>query len=194
MSCNKCSSFLADFLRADLSRDLHIQKDIRIKAIQKILPECIDWLYRLCFRLSAEDFNKAYANACNIARRGRKQTEYEFILFTATSNFLSFQLPWFSQELDYMKVLLVEAGFIKTKRQGFYLILAREYLTYMIPRCIFMLRRLHDDHLKPKGLMTDLSTTIGIPQEKESSKETLCDQDDDYQTVVLQEVDDDLYT
>ena len=196
MTCKTCFYFLQDFLLVDISKDLSLAKYIRIKKLRNVLPEYADWMFRLYSRLHANEFEKAYSNACQISRRGRKQIEYECILFTATSNFLSFNHPWFSKELDYMKVLLVEAGLVKSKYQTLYLTTAREYLTYMIPRCIIMLRHIHEDHLKPKGLMTDLSTTIGIPQEKDSSKETLCDQDDDYQKEILEEVEleDDLYT
>ena len=170
MSCKKCFCFLQDFLLVGVPKELPAAKYIRIKALQKILPEYTDWMYRLCFELPKEEFEKAYKTASQIAKRGRKQIEYECIVFPATSNFLSFSLPWFSKELEFMKVLLVEAGFIRAKYQSSYLSAAREYLTYIIPRCIFMLKRIHDDHMHPKGLITDISTTL---QEKEVEMDDL---------------------
>jgi hypothetical protein len=174
MPCKKCFCFLEDFLLVTIPNELSISNDIRIKSLRRILPEYVDWMQRLWFSLPKEEFDKAYTNACQIARRGRKQVEYEYIVFTATSNFLSFQFPWFSKELDFMKILLVEAGFVKKKRQNTYLTTAREYLTYMVPRCIFMLKDIHGDHMNPKGLLTDITSTL-LKQSKKSEEVMLDD-------------------
>ena len=96
---------------------------------------------------------------------------------TATFNFLKYEVSWVSTEVDYIKPLLLESGFIKSYEKQGSLTKAYDYISYITPRVILLLQDLHTDHVVPKGLYTDLN--------KLYMKPTL-----DYQT----EEEDDLYT
>ncbi len=191
--CNKCQSFLYDFLQTGLSKDHKLASQIRAKSFQKTLPEFVDWCFRMNNRIEVQKFNEAVETANRIARRGRSNAEYEFLIQTATFNFLKFSLPWITDELNYMKLLLVEAGCIRGKKHQQVLLGAQEYISYMLPRVILSLMTLHDDHINPKGLMTDVSTPTKLKTMRQDDEDTCVDKDDDYQRAVLEE-EDDLYT
>jgi hypothetical protein len=191
--CQQCQIFLYDFLLVPPHKDLSITKQIRVKNLQKILPDFVDWSLRLNRRVQQEDLDAALLTSSQIARRGRSLHEYECILNTSTSNFLRLRAPWISSEIDYMKLLLIGAGVIRGHLSYAVLRYSQEYLHYMIPRILLILRDLHDDHANPKGLYTDLGKLFGKP--KLSDSDTCYDRDDDYQREILEEIDlDDLYT
>jgi hypothetical protein len=192
--CHKCQSFLYDFLQAGLPRDQKLANQIRIKSFQKTLPEFVDWCARMNRRIEAEKFRDAVETANRIARRGRSNADYEFLIYTAIFNFLKVSLPWITEELNYMKLLLVEAGCIKGKDYIKVLQCAQEYISYTLPRVILCLTNVHHDHVKPKGLMTDITTLFQLPPMKQEDEDTLYDRDDDYQRAILEEDTDDLYT
>ena len=93
-----------------------------------------------------------------------------------------------------MKLLLVESGCIKGKDHTKVLLGAQEYISYMLPRVILCLLSLHDDHAKPKGLMTDISSPLQFKPRRQEDEDTVYDRDDDYQRAILEEDTDDLYT
>lgn len=192
--CQTCQTFLYDFLRADLSKNHKLTHTIRGKSLQKTLPEFVDWCARMNNRIKEDKFKEAVETANRIARRGRSNAEYEFLIYTATFNFLKVSLPWISEELNYMKLLLVEAGCIKGKDHTKVLLGAQEYISYMLPRVILCLLSLHDDHVKPKGLMTDISSPLQFKPRRQEDEDTVYDRDDDYQKAILEEDTDDLYT
>ena len=192
--CHKCQIFLYDFLQAGLSKDHKLANQIRVKSFQKTLPEFVDWCSRMKNRIEQSKFKEAMETAHRIARRGRSDMEYEFLIQTATFNFLKFSLPWITDELNYMKVLLVEAGCIRGKKYQQVLLTAQDYISYMLPRVILCLMTLHDDHVNPKGLMTDVTTPAKFKPKRQHDEDTLYDRDDDYQKAILEEDTDDLYT
>jgi hypothetical protein len=167
--CQHCQLFLYDFLIVPPHKDLPLTKQIRVTNLQKILPEFVDWSLRLNARIQQDDFNSALLTSSRIARRGRSLHEYECILHTATSNFLRCSLPWLSSEIDYMKLLLVDAGVIKGRGAHTVLRTSQDYLHYSIPRILVTLRDLHDDHRNPKGLSTDLNKLFLTPRATEES-------------------------
>lgn len=191
--CHKCQSFLYDFLQTDLSKDHKLTHQIRVKSLQKTLPEFVDWCSRMKNRIELAKFKEAVETAHRIARRGRSDIEYEFLIQTAIFNFLKFSLPWITDEVNYMKLLLVEAGCIRGKKYQQVLLTAQEYISYMLPRVILCLMTLHDDHMNPKGLMTDVTTPAKFKPRQQDDEDTLYDKNDDYQKAILEE-DDDLYT
>jgi hypothetical protein len=188
--CQKCRIFLEDFLKAGTPSSLPLTKQIRAKSLSKILPELTDWVYRFHSRVQKDDFDSALKTASRIAKRGRSNPEYEFLIHTATFNLLKFQVQWIRNEVLYLQTLLVESGFIRTNKQGS-MTNAYDYISFMTPRSILCLQELHDDHIHPKGLLTDLRTFAKVKQEDET---TCFDRDDDYQKEILEEDTDDLYT
>ncbi len=191
--CHKCQTFLYDFLQTDLAKDHKLATQIRVKSLQKTLPEFVEWCARMKNQIEHKKFQEAVETANRIARRGRSNEEYEFLIYTATFNFLKVSLPWIAEELNYMKVLLVEAGCIRGKKYQQVLMTAQEYISYMLPRVILCLTNIHHDHVKPKGLMTDITKLFQLSPMKQDDEDTLYDRDDDYQKAILEE-DDDLYT
>jgi hypothetical protein len=192
--CHTCQIFLYDFLQAGLSKDHKLKNQIRTKSFQKTLPEFVDWCSRMNNRIGQQKFHEALEIANRIARRGRSDIEYEFLIQTATFNFLKCSLPWITDELNYMKLLLVEAGCIRGKKYQQVLLTAQEYISFMLPRVILCLINIHDDHVNPKGLMTDVTTLGKFKPMQQDDKDTLYDRDDDYQKAILEEDTDDLYT
>jgi len=192
--CHKCQTFLYDFLQTGLSKDHKLASQIRIKSFQKTLPEFVEWCARMKKQIQLQKFQEAVETANRIARRGRSDMEYEFLIQTATFNFLKCSLPWITEELNYMKLLLVEAGCIRGKKYQQVLLTAQEYISYMLPRVIHCLLNLHEDHVNPKGLMTDITTPTKFKLKKQEDEDTLYDRDDDYQKAILEEDTDDLYT
>lgn len=191
--CTQCQLFLYDFLLVPPHKDLPFAKEIRVKNLLKILPEFVTWSTRIHAQIKPEEFDTAIRTASRIARRGRSLLDYECLIHTSTSNFLKHTLQWLPSELEYMKLLLIEVGVINGKKSYTVLHTAQDYLNYVVPRMILILRDLHDDHANPKGLYTDLGK-LYIPKQTISDNDTCYDRDD-YQKEILTEVDlDDLYT
>ena len=191
MACNVCTVFLEDYLIAGLPKELEIYKKIRVKALNRIVYDFAAWIHRVFRRLAWKDFEKCQETASRISRRGRKQQEYDSLLHTAAWNLLKYEVPWLEDEISYIKLLLLEAGICKGKHVFTVMSIAQELVSHLAPKALICLHTVHDDHVNPKGLMTDVSSLTQKPkiQEKE---ETLYDRDDDYQKEVLAE-DDDLY-
>lgn len=193
MHCPYCKAFLEDFLQADLDRKLEIQPHIRCQAIHRVLPEFLDWTLRTSQRVTYGNYTSAWKTASRIAKRGRPKHEYEFLLHTATYNFLKFSETWFRDEVDYVKPLLMEAGIIKQCKS--YSDILDKYIGYMLVRSMTALYAIHNDHLEPKGIYTMIEIPTTPPVEQQEEQETLVDRDDDYQREILDEVDlSDLYT
>ena len=158
MACKPCQHFLYDFLQVGLHTELPLTKKIRIESLQKILPEFTDWMHSICKRITPEDYTKATTISSKIARRDRSLHEYEYIQHTATYNFLKYQIEWLCSEVDYMKLLLVDSGVIRGKEPHSTLKHAQDYISYMLPRSIACIHKIHDSHLHPKGIYTDTNT------------------------------------
>lgn len=191
--CPICQLFLQDYLLFGISKELPLSKELRMKSIRNVLPELCDWIYRFSQRVSKQEFDNALKNASCIARRGRKLQDYEYLIHTATFNFLKFHVDWIASEVSYLETLLIESGFVRTKNKVGYHSNAYNYISYIVPRIILCLEDLHDDHLHPKGLNTDLSKLFKSKQ-KDIDTDTCFDKDDDYQKEILEEDTDDLYT
>jgi hypothetical protein len=192
MECQRCQYFLEDYLYGGLPRQLETEKKIKKREFQKVIPEVSHWILRMCNRVPKKDFEKAIHLAKNIARRGRKQFEYKYLQHTATFNLLRFEVPWIEIELKYLKVLFAEAGIFHKKNLPCYFTEIQEFIGFLTISCYLYLSEVHDDHINPKGLQTN----VGGPKNHE---ETLYDRDDDYQKDILAEVSleeftDDLYT
>ena len=192
--CQTCQLFLHDFLEAGIPKDLALSKQTRIQSLRKILPELTEWIYRFYTRLPKEELDKALLTAARIARRGRPILEYEYLIHTATFNFLKYNVNWVKEEAEYMQLRLIESGYISTREKRGDLHQAYAYVSYMTPRAIICLQDLHEDHIHPKGLMTDLNFTRK-PRQIQEDEMTCFDKDDDYQKEILEEVSlDNLYT
>ena len=190
MACNICTAFLEDFLKAGIPKELEITKKIRPNSLARIVYDIGPWIHNIYKRLPWKDFEKCHRRASQISQRGRKQIEYDYLLHTATWNLLKHEVPWLEQEIKYMKLLLVEAGICKGKHVFVVMSVAQELLSYIAPRALISLHSVHDDHVHPKGLMTDVgSFTL---KRVEAVEKTLFDKDD-YQKEILNEPDDDLY-
>lgn len=182
--CNKCQSYLYDYLPNSLEKELDLAKQIRLEALFKILPDFVAWIVYVDKRLQKKTLEEAHRTALQIARRGRKLYDYEFLIHTATFNFLKFAHPWILDEVEYMKLLIVESGFVRGKDYKRVSQLAHEYLSCILPRALLCLHDLHDDHVNPKGLNTDIAK-IFRPKEKISDMDTCIDKDDDYMREIL---------
>lgn len=187
--CNKCQSYLYDYLPNSLEKELDLAKHIRMQAIYTILPEFVSWILKLHQTLHEAKVKDAHRTALQIARRGRKLHDYEFLIHTATFNFLKFAQPWILNEVDYMKTLVIEGGVVKGKDYTKVCSLAYDYLSCMLPRALLCLYDLHDDHVNPKGLNTDLGKLFK-PKEKISDTDTCYDKDDDYMKEILEDGED----
>ena len=113
MSCLYCKKFLSDFLETGIHRDLLLAKRIRHTSIPRVLHELTDWMYRIYMMIPTDEFEKAIMTSSKIARRDRTQFEYEYVLHTATFNFLKLRLPYLSSEIDYITTVLLENRFLK---------------------------------------------------------------------------------
>jgi hypothetical protein len=191
--CQICQSFLQDFLLVGIPKEIALAKQLRMKSIRNVLPELSDWIYRFYQKLKKEEFERASGNASLIARRGRALHDYEYLLQTATFNFLKYNLDWVSSEVSYIEILLMESGFVRTSNRIGYHTNAYNYISYIVPLVIVTLQEVHDNHVHPKGLQTDLSKLCS-KRRTWNDKETCADRDDDYQKEILEEKDDDLYT
>jgi hypothetical protein len=187
--CQKCRIFLHDFLGTGINQTLELAKYTRVKSLRLVLPELVDWIYRVYLRLSKETFQKSRQTASRIAKRNRSPLEYEYVLFTATFNMMRFEVPWLREEILYLEYFLYESGFIQYKKRCFEN-QAQNYIAYVTTRALIYLYEIHDDHVNPKGIQTPLNTPIILVPDNDQN--TLVDKDD-YQSAVLEE-DDDLYT
>lgn len=187
--CNKCQSYLYDYLPNSLEKELDLAKQIRMQAIQLILPEFVNWILRLNTKLQESKVKDAHRTALQIARRGRKLHDYEFLIHTATFNFLKFAQPWILDEVNYMKMVVIEGGVVKGKDYKKVCTVAQDYLSCMIPRALLCLYDLHEDHVNPKGLYTDLGKLFK-PKEKHSDTDTCIDKNDDYMKEILEDGED----
>lgn len=196
MSCHICHAFLHDFLLTGIPDGIPIQKDLRKGTLPRISWTFTHWIYRVFHNLESQHLEKAQTSASLIARRGRKEIEYEYLLSTATFNFLKYEVPWLQEEEEYMTLLLMESGLLKGKNTFRLLSVVKDYLRYTTIRAIYLLKQVHDDHVNPKGLMTNLDHLVVKRQKEKEKEKTLCDRDD-YQKEVLVEVSldefDDLY-
>jgi hypothetical protein len=157
------------------------------KAFSRVAPQIADWLYRFYQRLSKQAFDKALMTASRIARRGRPAHEYEFLIHTATFNLLKHDLPWIHSEVSILELLLLESGFIRPRAAAAY-----EYISYMAPRVYLCLHELHNDHVNPKGLNTQLND-LAKPYMRQEDEGTCFDKDDYQSEVLAEEECDDLY-
>lgn len=189
--CNLCKQFLSDFLETGVHKDLPLANHVKIQRLRSVLQDLVDWMYRFYQKLPKEEFDKALITSARIARRDRKLLEYEYLIQTATFNFLKHDVSWVSREVNYIQPLLLESGFIKSYKKQGSLSKAYDYVSYITPRVILVLQDLHDDHRNPKGLYTDLSKLYRKPIHHDTD-ETCADQDD-YMSEILNE-EDDLYT
>jgi hypothetical protein len=192
--CQLCKGFLRDFLEIHLPQDLPLSKQIRMKSLPHVHSELVDWMFHVYTRLPKQEFEKAVETASRIARRGRPLLDYEYLIQTATFNFLKVSVGWINQEMNYIQPLLVECGFVKSKQKQGDMNTATNYLSYMTPRVIHLLNDLHNDHQYPKGLNTNL-THLNLRPPLQEDEQTCYDRDDDYQKEILDEIDlSDLYT
>lgn len=190
--CHKCRIFLYDFLQLGLHKDLELTKQIRVKSLSKALPEFVDWMLRMNEQIEMKQWKTAQETSLRIARRGRKAHDYEFLIYTATFNFLKFSHSWIGPEVDYMKSILIDAGCLKGREHSKVLRYAQDYVAFLLARSLHCLKEIHDDHTNPKGLFTDVSNKFQ-PKLQEEDEETCYDRDD-YQREILEEDTDDLYT
>lgn len=187
--CQHCRIFLQDFLETGISKKIALANSTRQKSLPTILPELLDWMYRIYLRIPKNEFEKAHTNALRIARRNRSLHEYEYVLFTATFNMLRFCVPWLREEILYLEPLLYESGFIKYKKRCFEND-AQNYIAYTATRALLCLYEIHEQHVNPKGIFTPIANPIQLEDKDDMES---CADKDDYQSAVLAE-DDDLYT
>jgi hypothetical protein len=187
--CQKCRIFLQDFLETGINKNIALAKYTRIKSFPRILPDVVDWIYRLFLRIPKKEFEKARETASRIARRDRPIYEYEYVIFTATFNMMRFSVPWLREEILFLEPLLYESGFIQYKKRTFENY-AQNYIAYTATRALICLYEIHNDHVNPKGIFTPVSNPLQILQNDDG--DTLADKDD-YQSAVLAE-DDELYS
>lgn len=147
MDCKFCKKYLYDFLEAGIHKDLPLSKHIRLKYLP--LRDVSDWMYRMYKEILPYQFDEALLTASRIARRERPLLDYEFLIQTATFNFLKYKLSWLTTELEYLKIILIEKGFIKSSVKNGSMSFAQDYIAYTLPRVIITLRDLHNDHEKP---------------------------------------------
>lgn len=195
MSCHICHCFLHDFLLTGIPEGIPLKKDLRKLVLPKIAWLFAEWIHRTLNRIEASQIQKAVNSASMIARRGRKEIEYEYLLSTATFNFLKYEVAWLQEEEEYITHLLMESGLLKGKNMFRLMTITKDYIRYTTIRAMYLLKQLHEDHVNPKGLMTNLDHILPRKREVETKEDTLCDRDDDYQKEILEEVDlGDLYT
>lgn len=194
MACTICPIFLQDFLQTGIPEKIALSKLIRKKSLSTIAQPFAEWIHRLFHKIAAADITKASKTAHQISKRGRSDIEYEFVLCCATFNLLKFEVPWLQEEETYIAIPLIESGLLKGRNAYRLMSSAKEYIGYITIRAFYFLREIHDDHVNPKGLMTNLNTTVQYRKSIEKD-ETLYDRDDDYQKDILEEVDlSDLYS
>lgn len=188
MACQICSFFLQDFLLTGVPEGISFRKDLKINVLPRISHPFADWIHRVFRKLTHTQLKNASTLAARIAKRGRPAVEYDFVVSTATFNFLKYEVSWLQEEEEFIAISLMELGLFKGKKIANLIITARDYIRYITIKAIKCLQELHDDHLHPKGLFTNL----GSRAEKE---DTLYDRDTDYQKEILEEIGlEDLYT
>lgn len=160
MICPYCSQFLMDFLPLAIHQNVDLYEKIKHQHTKKISHSLVTWIFHIQKKLHPDDFQKAFENASKIARRDRKAWEYDLLIHTAITNFMKFRLDWLTDEIDYMKIILVECSFIKSSSSFYAMKYAQDYIAYIVGKSLMQLRLMHQDHLQPKGLDTNISTTI----------------------------------
>lgn len=160
MNCQKCYGYIQDYIHLGVPHTLTFRQYLNLKHSQKVF----DFLAKSCLeiknRLTVEEYNKAVLTASRIARRGRNLLDYSFLIQTAILNFLRFEIPWFRKEIDVIKCYLIEEGFIRHKVSYYALKAADEYLCFMFPQLLGIIFIIHNDHMNPKGLHTDVHNSI----------------------------------
>lgn len=160
MTCSYCSQFLMDFLPMAIHQNLDLYQKIKHQHMKKIGSLLVPWIFHLQKKIQPNDFQNAFENASKIARRDRKLWDYDLLIHTAVFNFMKFRLDWLTDEMEYMKIILVESSFIKSSSSFYAMKYAQEYIAYIVGKSLMQLRLLHKDHLQPKGVDTNISTTI----------------------------------
>lgn len=197
MCCPSCLYFLQDFIATSIpNEDLSFGKHIRKKNLPAISAELADWIYRIQKRLPRGAFEKSFDTASRIARRNRKLQDYENLLLSSTFNMLLFEIDWILGEVNYMKIYLVEKNVFQGKETTKLFIHAFQYISYITSLSLLHLCHIHEDHITPKGLSTQVDSVLPKRRMLLSFKETdtLADTDD-YQSEILNEdSDEDLYS
>lgn len=164
MSCSYCSQYLMDYLPMAIHQNLDLHGKLKHKHSKKIVPSLVSWIFHIQKKLLSDHFHQAYANASKIARRDRSQWDYDLLIHTAVTNFMKLRLDWLTDEMDYMKIILVENSFIQSSSSFYAMKYAQDYIAYILPKSLLLLKDLHKDHIHPKGIDTNISkTTFGAP-------------------------------
>jgi hypothetical protein len=193
MMCRSCKIFLHDFLPFALPNDCPFLHTIHKKSFERISSELSDIFVRLSQKLFKKDFEKAWEISNRIARRGRPAQEYQALLMSSTLNLLRISNPWLSSELSHIPCLLMEAGVVRCKDRKQFNQAIWDFINYLIPLVLRCVYEVHDDHVNPKGIYTQVgSIRQYVSKEDERDKVTLYDKDD-YMSEILNEADD-LYT
>lgn len=192
MSCKACSIFLYDFLLTGTPKELHISKKIREKNLKTCSVELSKWILHIHEKLPQPSYEKALRVAKQITERLHKDNLNDPMFFRTTYNMLHYNVSWLGSETEFIKVILIESNLFEGRDIKMLHHIAREYLEYILPKSLFFLHVIHNDHLHPKGLRTNIDSLI--PKKKKEVKKTKTLHDpDDYQREVLEEKDDDLY-
>ena len=165
MVCQHCKSFLHDFLHPELHKDLDLAKRLHKKRLTAIRSCLADWIFTIYSKLNKEDFDSSLRLASCIAQRGRPPIEYEFVVLCATFRLLKCKVPWLANELGYMKVLLLEQSLFQKNNKSVLATYADDYLAYITSRTLVALYTLHDDHLNPKGILSNTNQLLHTPME-----------------------------
>ena len=193
MSCQICRAYLHDFLITGIPEGIPLKKDLRKQVLPRISWLFADWIHRTADRIEENHFQKATSLASRIAKRGRKDIEYEYITSTAAFNFLKYEVSWLEKEEEYIALLLMEHGLLKGKNIFRLVSITKDYIRYITIRAMYILKELHEDHQESKGLLTNLDHILPKKDTKIEKEDTLYDRDDDYQKEILDEPDDGLY-
>lgn len=197
MACQICSFFLQDFLLTGVPEGISFRKDLKLHILPRISHSFADWIHRVFQKLTHTQIKNASMTAARIAKRGRPAIEYDFVVSTATFNFLKYEAPWLQEEEEFIAISLMERGLFRGKKIATLTITARDYIRYITIKAIKCLEELHEDHRNPKGLLTNLGAFAGkTPTNRsEELEKTLYDRDTEYQKEILEEIGlEDLYT
>ena len=177
MSCKTCQIFLHDFLLTGVPEGISFKKELRVKALPRVAWVFASWIYQFFHRLESRHFQHARRSASLIAKRQRSDVEYEFITSTATFNFLKYEVSWLHGEEELLAMYLAEMGLFRGKTMCGLMMLIKDYIRYNTIRAFYLLQQIHEDHVKPKGLMTSLDHLI--IKKLPPKQETLYDIDTD---------------
>ena len=181
MSCTRCQSFVRDYLCLGIPSSIPFSKDVRTKIPPEAVFHVSDWILHVSQKIPKESLDKASETANRIARRGRPQSEYSLLLQSSTFNFLSFEFPWLSREVQFLQTLLLELNLFKGRHYATLKNTAWSYIAYMTINLLSCLHEIHYEHTTKKPYLKDeTDTVVG---------------DMGYQKEILDEVDlSDLYT